>query len=39
MKKVFITIIAMLLPMLAIGQVLLYENDFTTVIEAFWIQS
>ena len=33
MKKVFITIIAMLLPMLAIGQVLLYENDFTTARE------
>ena len=33
MKKAFITIIAMLLPMLAMGQILLYEQDFTGVSE------
>ena len=33
MKKVFITIIAMLLPMLATGQILLYEQDFTGITE------
>ena len=33
MKKAFITIIAMLLPMLATGQILLYEQDFTGITE------
>ena len=39
MKKVFITIISMLLPLLAMGQTLLYENDFTGITEfTGWFQ-
>ena len=36
MKKLFITIITILLPMLATGQTLLYENDFkgTTILKS-----
>lgn len=38
MKKLFITIIAILLPMLAMGQIL-YENDFTGITEFYgWTQ-